>query len=265
MLDSPIDFPPATEIVIILSVRDNAHNELVDTLTFTTIAGGDLFTVSGNVYLSGETNHSGTVVMIIGSASDTTDAEGYFEIPDVPQGTQFISLFHDGYYPIIDTLEITGDMTVEYTLEPVPEFITVSGVVELEDETDYTGSMVWVEFGEGEVSDTAITDELGRYTISDVLAGTITVHAEHEGFIPDMNTMTASTNVTVDFTLEAIPVETWSVSGYVTLEDETDYTGTIVSLGEFIDTTDSEGLFVFEDVPTGTYTFTATHDGFETY
>ena len=267
--DSPISLPPATEIEIILEASDNSHNQMSDTISFTTAGGTPTYTVSGNVYLEEETDHSGTIVTIIGDGVDTTDSEGAFEIADVPEGTQFISIVHEGYTPVVDTLDVTADITdLEYTLELIPTAITVSGTVELEGATDYSGSIVWVEWAGG-TSDTATTDASGEYTITEVPIGTITVNAEHEGYISDMQTVEATDDVVVDFVLEQVPVETWTVSGHITLEGETDHSGTDVSLvseeEEFNTTTDATGLFEFTEVPTGTYTLTAEHSGFETY
>ena len=61
----------------------------------------------------------------------------------------------------------------------------------------------------------AVADATGRYTLADLSAGAFTVRVSSEGFVAQSSTVTLSVNLTVDFTLAAVPAGNLSVTGIV--------------------------------------------------
>lgn len=265
--DPPISFPPSTEIVVVLTARDNAHNFMADTIRFITTSEVVGFTVSGQVTLEGTTNYSGTIVVISDGGMDTTDIDGMYSISGVSAGWHTILAYHTGYQSDSARINVVSDTIINFHLFRIISTISISGTITLEGETNHSGTVVTAIHSGG--IDSTVTDNLGRYLITNVTPGFIMLRAAHTGFISRDTTFTASSNVVVDMRLYRIPTETWRVFGFVFLEGATNHAGTVVRVyaGAFegVDTTLASGYFEILNVPTGVYTFAAYHPGYETY
>jgi len=265
--DPPVTFPPATEVVVILQARDYAHNSMADTVTFRTTGAVSGHRVYGQVTLEGTTNYSGSIVVIVGAGFDTTDIDGMYDISGVSSGIHTIYVSHTGYNPDSATINVVSDTMVNFHLTRAITTINVYGTITLEGATDHSGTEVLIVHSGG--IDTTTTDELGRYLFTGITPGPISLSASHTGYVPRDTTFTATTNVEVNMTLSRVPVEVWRVYGYITLEGATDFSGTTVRLyNETFDsttTTDRDGFYQFTSVPTGTYTITISHAGYQTY
>jgi len=253
--------PPGSTIVSIVCASDTAGNNACDTASFTvedTLT--PYYCVEGTVTLVGETDYSGSIVML-GAYHDTTDASGYYVIC-APEGSYNMYAFQDGFTADSSDIDLDSDMTQNFTLSPTSG--EISGIVELDGMSDYSGSIV-TEIGSGI---NATTDASGAYLLEDVPLGAVTIVASHSGFTPDTVEMVLDSVLTdVDFYLFGVPVF-YTVDGTITLEGETDYSGIEVILTNSISYTDTvstpaSGDYSFAMVEPGVYDLTASKSGFE--
>ena len=220
------------------------------------------YCVEGHVTLGGETDHSGSIV-IIGAYHDTTDASGYYEVC-APEGdyTMYV-LAWDGR---ADSLDIVLDVDQVHDFHFPASGGSIAGTVILDGEIDHSGTVV-TELASGV---TTSTDASGSYFLGGVEFGTVRVQASHSGFEAKVDTFAFSADTTgVDFILFPI-TSSYSVTGTITLEGMTIHSGTNVHLSDGMGfdqnrTTNGAGYFSFPDVPEGGYTLTASKAGYETW
>jgi hypothetical protein len=113
----------------------------------------------------------------------------------------------------------------------------------------------------------AFTDADGHYNITNVPTGTHIVTASKSGFQTSTETninVVARQTTALDFALTPLPT-TGTITGTVTDANGTPIEGVNVTISGHSDTTDGGGQYIIADVPAGTYTVTASKDGYETY
>jgi len=259
-----ITLPPCSTIYSIVCAADTGGNSACDTSSFTTGGcGTPTHCVAGTVSLAGVTDWSNTFVLVE-AFHDTTDSAGYFEICDVPEGTLMVRVYHDCYYPDSLELILSSDTTLNFAL--LPSCGSISGTVTLDGMTDHSGVIV-TETGSA-ICDT--TDTAGDYMLESVPFGTVEVVASYSGFAPDTASF-SFTGDTTDIDFYLFPLTTfWTVDGAITLQGETDHSGTEIILSglTYNDTvtTGTSGAFSFADIPDGSsLNFSATHTGFEAF
>lgn len=158
------------------------------------------YDIDGTVGLSDNpADSSGTLVTIAELAlSDSTDASGTYQFTFVPAGTYTFVFDHSGYVSdtIIDT--ITGNETVNTTLDPVVLIYNITGTVGLSDNpADSSNSIVTVT--ELSIKDT--TDVHGYYEFLGLSTGIYTLIFEHAGYVSDTVTDTLDGDHDIDITL----------------------------------------------------------------
>jgi len=141
-----------------------------------------------------------------GGYSDVTDTDGRYNITNVPTGTYTVTASKSGFQTSSKTnVNIGAKQTtnLDFSLTPLPTSGNVAGTV-----TDAsTGNPI-----EG-INVTVpgyfdMTDENGRYNITNVPAGTYTVQASKEGYASSSSTnvvVTAGQTTTLDFELTPTP------------------------------------------------------------
>lgn len=113
-----------------------------------------------------------------------------------------------------------------------------------------------------------LTSTNGAYTISDVPIGQYTIRASYLNYIPgethDVSIEANSTTAAQNFILEPIK---GTITGQITLENETDYTGIMVNINNTgcVSVTDKNGNFTIKDVPIGQFTFIASMPGYVSF
>lgn len=113
-----------------------------------------------------------------------------------------------------------------------------------------------------------LTSTNGAYTISDVPIGQYTIRASYPNYISgethDVSIEANATTGAQNFVLE--PVK-GIITGQITLEQETDYTGIMVNINNTgcVSVTDKDGNFTIKDVPIGQFTFIASMPGYVSY
>ncbi len=123
--------------------RDLLENSIVHLLADESEPTGSM---SGYVYLSGETDHSGAVVDNGAGRSDTTDAAGHWSIESLHNGTYHVTASMPGYGDSTRTVQITGGGAVtgvDFALYEVFEYFDSPGAAI--PDNDPSGSRFYIE------------------------------------------------------------------------------------------------------------------------
>ena len=119
----------------------------------------------------------------IGSATATTDADGQFELQNLPVGSATIVTSASGFEQRSESISlVAGNNAHDVVLTRIPT-ATVSGVV-----TDLSGAVIEgasVKIG----SATATTDAEGRFELQNLPVGNATIHTTAPGFVPRSETV----------------------------------------------------------------------------
>jgi len=264
----PLTLPYDSDIAIQITVSDNAGNATLLSCAWHTESASVGYTISGFVY------DSLTMTPIpgagIGDVSLTytgvSDDTGYYSISGVENGSYFFSVYKEGYVTKSESIYVSGaDVSHDFYLVPAESTIVISGIVyDVSDSTPIDGAIVTSIWSGGSVTDT--TDATGSYVNSGVPGGAATLtYASATGYVSDSIYGSYASDTTIDFYLHT-PTVGYSISGTITLEGATDYSGTIVLLNDSLaDTTDASGEYEFSELDAGTYEFVAFHDGYETF
>jgi hypothetical protein len=172
-----------------------------------------------------------------------------------------------GLYTLNATAWVTSDINLENN--NLPDTVVVAapiGHIAGTAEDAATGDpLEGVQVSAGGYSD--VTDANGHYNITNVPTGTHIVTASKSGFQTSTETdvnVIARQTTTLDFVLTTLPT-TGTVTGTVTDANGTPTEGVNVTISGHSDITDGNGQYTIADVPAGTYTVTASKDGYETY
>jgi len=147
---------------------------------------------------------------------------------------------------------------VKFVLQQPPSNNTISGQVR-----DSSGNgVIGVTVSDG--TRTAITNASGNYTLSDVPAGSYTLRATKASctFTPSARTVTVPPNIIGQNFTAACTAPTYTVSGRIMDNSGTGIVGVSVSDGTRTATTDANGNYTINGVPTGSYTLTPSRSGY---
>jgi thermitase len=141
-----------------------------------------------------------------GTRTATTDTSGEYTIADVPAGSYGVTASKEGYESSSLTVDVLSgsNAVVDFSLNEViiPGSITGS-VTDAEDGSPIVGATV------NDGTRTATTDATGRYTISDVPAGSYEINASKEGYESITSSVTVLSGATseMNFSLnQKVPV-----------------------------------------------------------
>src|SRR6059058_4708361 len=225
-------------------------------------------TLAGTFTLEASRALAGTHVSLLGTGlSADTAADGAYSISGVSPGTWSVQGSRDGYRSaivsgIVIRLE-DGDQTV--TAPPAQLQVArgaIGGRVQLEGESFHGGTTVSAAGLDG----ATLTDAMGNFVLDRVPAGTWTVNASRIGFEDKVvaGVQVADGQVTA-MAAVTLPARPGGISGTVTLEGRTDFSGVTVSAagltlaGATVSATarsDAQGKFVLAPLPAGTYNVT---------
>lgn len=133
--ETEVDLPAGplqfTDTTTYTATASNASTSMILTVGTTTAPGiygiSDPFTVIGLYTLSGTVelsdipgDLSGTKVMVSGGFFDSTDAIGYYAIPELLEDTYNIIVTHDGYQTVFETgVVISANTVMNFMLEKI--------------------------------------------------------------------------------------------------------------------------------------------------
>jgi hypothetical protein len=202
-------------------------------------------TVTGCVYLVDTSTTLSGVVVSIGAATYTTAGDGYYELGDVPIGTQWILAEKDGYLSYSEEVAVTSGQN-DHTVYLVPETGTVQGTVyAVGTSTPLAGVVVNI----GSATHTTLQD--GGYVLAAIPVGAQTIEAEKDGF----SDYSAQIQVHVGVNEHAIyltsDIQTTNLYGYVSNSQHAPMQGAWVAVAGMEQQTSATGYYQFPSVPQG--------------
>lgn len=218
--------------------------------------------IQGQVTLDGATQAPGVTVALEGTGTSTTStAQGLFTLASVPTGTYVLVATKARYAPVRLTVEVTTDATTTVTLPLILSRGDIVGQVQVEGAVSAAGLTVQVEGA----NTSATTDAQGRFALPGMLTGSYVLEVSKADHTTARQTVEVKEAATTSVTL-TLARSRGRVEGVALLDDAQDPAGTQVSLqgwtGGSPATTDAQGRFVLEGVPTGTYSVITTREGY---
>lgn len=223
-----------------------------------TQGGGTTGTLTGTV-----TNTSGApldnVVVMSGSASASTAADGTYTLENVNAGTATVTASLTGYQSAPQNVTVTAGAN---TTVPVIQLTPINpggitGTVVNSGGTGISGASVT---GAGL---TATTNSSGAFTLSNVPAGSVALTASAPNYQPASETVTATAGNTTTAPAMTLLSNLGNVTGKVTDTSNNPIVGASVSFGGGNTTTDSTGSYSFTNIPAGTIQLVASATGFQ--
>ncbi|KAF0221282.1 MAG: Cna B domain-containing [Geobacteraceae bacterium] len=228
------------------------------------------FAISGKVTLNGA-GLSGVTVTLGGAASNSTvtDANGNYAFPNSTNGTYSISAAKTGHNftpSSIDNLTVNGADVINqnFTATATQETYSLSGTIHSGNNTGPVLSGATVSIA----GKTATTSSTGTFSITGITAGTYAFSVFKSGYDTYTNPAyyLGSNQTALNFYLTQ-PTTTYSISGTIHAESNSGpaLPGVTVSIAGRTATTSSAGTFSITGIPAGTYAFSVSKTGYETY
>jgi len=201
------------------------------------------------------------VAITAGSKSATTDATGRFMFSDMGAGPLTVQASKPVFKPGSAGVEVIAAGSVNVTLKLEP--ITTGTVTGLALNAATQKPLAGVKVTLGTLS--ATTDKQGRFKLSDVHAGSVTVGGSKDVFKPATQDVKVQAAKSVDVTLKLEPITTASISGIV-VDNKTQkpIAGVRVSAGDKADETDAKGYFALEKITAGQIALVSRHPDYKT-
>lgn len=139
----------------------------------------------------------------------------------------------------------------------------IEGVIALENQTNHQGIEVYLPGTQFR----AITNQDGFFVIEKIPPNVYSLIAEKEGFVAheeEIILAKGNNQLDSDITLNTLPPVNGSISGFITLPDQSIHTGITVMVVDkpFNTETNSTGFFEIPNIPPGNYSVLAHMDGF---
>ncbi|RKZ34362.1 hypothetical protein DRQ19_01185 [bacterium] len=217
------------------------------------------YSISGNVYLDGETDHSGTGIFLNDELAFTTGEDGYFSLEALAEGEYYIHFEHTGYIPFDTVIYLDEDTELTVTLYPEINYWDIRVNVHLPDLPGSTFVMVVLDG-----TDTMFLGYPAEFLFEDVIEGSHFLDIQAEMYAPYHLDFELVSDTLFQVTLSPL---FGTLFGTVYLEDEEDLSGSVVRVFaegmppmEYI--TDSTGYYSFPHLFFGEYEISVGHPGF---
>ncbi len=198
---------------------------------------------------SGTVTVPGALCTIEGTdKSNTTDANGFFQITNVVAGSYILickKTATDGkVYAFLRIVEVQDGETVDLGTVDIKKTGSIQGKATLADQTDHTGISVFIPG----TSMQARTDPTGAYLINDVPEGTYELHFEKSGYmtgkITDLPVTAGETALAEDMSLNL----STGASGIISIENGKVYSDSR-TVTIYITASDDARLYQMSDNP----------------
>lgn len=229
--------------------------------------------VTGTVWLQGLADYSGILITLRKDAGATyltsTNAAGEYAFQDAATGDYSLSASYAGYLPVQKNITVVPGPNAQDSLllKINTEKGSLRGTITLDKSDDYAGIQVTLA-GTGYW---AITDSSGAYSLEGIPKGTYTVFVKAEGYGAqrfEAVQIRAGETTPLDAALVASSGTNYgSIVGTATYIDRADHSGISLKVegtGIPLAGTDSNGGFIINDVPAGTYTLLFTQANYKT-
>lgn len=234
--------------------------------------------ITGRVILEGVTNYSGVTV----TATSTTDSTKVYSTTTADDGSYyFLSLDSDTYSIKLQKTGFISDSTQQVSLENgmisgvktitlKNESSTLTGTVTLTGGADYTAVQVLVKDTSSTTTFSTTTDRNGKYIINNITAGTYELIFSKDGY-GSVTVKDVQIGKGEEKSLDTVSLEIayTSVKGKVTLEEATDYSGTLITATNisapdliYSAITNSDGNFTLAKMYAGEYSIVVSRNNY---
>jgi len=204
-----------------------------------------------------------TVSTTPGGYTAFTNTSGQYTISNVPPGTYTVEAYKSGYGSVTQSnVQVVSNQTTTVNFT----FSTGSGTITGTVRDSASNPLSGVTVRTVGASFSAVTNQSGQYTLSNVPAGTYTLEASKSGYVTQTQSnvqVVANQTTTVNFTLIA---NLGQITGTVRDGCNTPIGGATVrtTTGGYTATTAQDGSYTISNITGGTYTVEASKDGFIT-
>ena len=234
--------------------------------------------ITGRVILEGVSNYTGVTV----TATSTSDSTKVYTTTTAEDGSYyFLSLDSDTYSIKLQKEGFLSDSTQQVSLENGKitgvktitlknESSSITGTVTLTGGADYTGVQVLVKDTASTTTFSTTTDRNGKYIINNVTTGTYELIFSKDGY-GSVTVKDVQIGKGEEKTLDSVSLEIayTSVKGKITLEEATDYSGTLITATNISNTeliysaiTNSDGNFTLAKMYAGEYSIVVSRNNY---
>ena len=244
----------------------------------------DTGSLVGSVLLSDLNDHEAIDVYIPGTTFQAvTDSHGRYRFDAIPPGEYELVIGKEGYHPwreaiVIEAGQLTSPEPV--VLDPEVDPVgTIAGRLHLEGQEEHGGAAVLLTG----LSKNTVSGATGTFELLDIPPGVYELTAVKDGFLPARRTgITVAEDETTlldelfledpfyeePVAIEVIPPATGTgrISGRAFLQGSLDHAGTWVEVADhphLATETASNGAFLLERMPVGTFDIVFQHEGYE--
>ncbi|MBM0106673.1 carboxypeptidase regulatory-like domain-containing protein [Steroidobacter sp. S1-65] len=152
---------------------------------------------------------AGVTVDVIGpSLSATTDADGHYQIVNIPPGEATLSARIDGYGSVQGAVTFVAGQVYNFSPQLIAtpaSVVAVEGtVINGDNGMALPGVTITATTSQGSI--TAVTDDSGAYSLQNIAPGAVTLTAALEGFHPIEGTVQARGGTTIVFSPTMTPI-----------------------------------------------------------
>jgi hypothetical protein len=255
----------AGEVLITASFSGyNAGSEYVNVTSGTTTTAPTLTLSSGTGAITGIVTNTGGQLLAgatvaYGAGSTLTNSSGAYSLAGVPAGTvqliASLSSYTDGQQTV--TVPAGGTATANFALVS-----TWTGTLQGYVTSSVTGSAISGARIAVNNGASTLTKSSGFYQMTNVAPGSYTLTASASGYGSASSTVSVSTNTTTTGSFKLTP-STGKITGKVTnISNGGAIYGATVKYSGGSTTTNTSGIYTLSSVPVGTYTFTASANGY---
>ncbi|PKK90187.1 MAG: hypothetical protein CVV64_10690 [Candidatus Wallbacteria bacterium HGW-Wallbacteria-1] len=233
-----------------------------ETVNFTGSAPQYLFSISGKVTKDGAAL-PGVTVNLSGSRTAVTDASGNYSFSSLGPGSYTLEPVHQDYdFDPVNKSVTLGPGSSGNNFTATARVYNISGSI-----TDYQGQGLQGVTVEAGALGLVKTGPSGAFSYSNVAKGSYTLTYSHDTYVLSPT----STSVTVPPASTSIKVlarsaleQPYGIGGLVLTATGDPFKGVTVTLSgaNLKSVTDNDGIFIFPDLPPGTYTLTPSITGY---
>lgn len=233
----------------------------------TELSGASASVVGGVVTLTGQTDHSGTLVEAVGRAfTAVTDSSGAWRL-ELVAGTYTLRFSHKDYVTTTasNVVLATGEQKQVAPFALLSNPATLGGRVEAEKAAGGQGALEGASVTLEPSGINTTTSATGAFTLSGIPAGSYLVRVQKAGYVTQAVAVLALLGGETRALSQPVvlPLGRGALLGKVTLAGATDFSGVAVALapGGRTQLTGADGLFSFENLVAGTYELSAARAG----
>ncbi len=138
----------------------------------------------------------------------TADAEGRYTLSGLAAGEMTLQASASGYTTQSSKVTVGGNQSFDFNLPPAapqPDRATLSGAISFPATAPCLGAAVVEVTSGADAGRTASADDAGRYVLTNLRLGALTVRASAPGHLPKTTDITLTADQTADFSLPAAP------------------------------------------------------------